>query len=115
MSDRVADSTIKGFLYQFNKTILEIANADSEEVITVEGVVEDIDVLSVTGELEAVQCKYHESKEKFIPSLIFKPLLKMAEAYDKNPTARVKYTIFIYVPNETHGEKAIERSTLGKV
>jgi hypothetical protein len=112
MSDRVADSTIKGFLYQFNKTILEIANADSEEVITVEGVVEDIDVLSATGELEAVQCKYHESKEKFIPSLIFKPLLQMAEAYDKNPKARVKYTIFIYVPNEPHGEKAIESSTL---
>ncbi len=112
MSDRVADSTIKGFLYQFNKTILEIANADDEDVITVEGVVEDVDVLSASGELEAIQCKYHESKEKFTPSLIFKPLLQMAEAYDKNPTAKIKYTIFIYVLNETHGERSIELSTL---
>jgi hypothetical protein len=112
MSDRIADSTIKGFLYQFNKTILEIANADDEDVITVEGVVEDVDVLSASGELEAIQCKYHESKEKFIPSLIFKPLLQMAEAYDKNPTAKIKYTIFIYVLNETHGERNIELSTL---
>ncbi|MBC5831558.1 hypothetical protein [Vibrio metschnikovii] len=112
MSDRVADSTIKGFLYQFNKTILEIANADDEDVITVEGVVEDVDVLSASGELEAIQCKYHESKEKFTPSLIFKPLLQMAEAYDKNPTAKIKYTIFIYVLNETHGERSIDLSTL---
>ncbi|WP_431067029.1 hypothetical protein [Methylotuvimicrobium sp.] len=112
MSDRIADSTIKGFLYQFNKTILEIANADDEDVITVEGVVEDVDVLSASGELEAIQCKYHESKEKFIPSLIFKPLLQMAEAYDKNPTASIKYTIFIYVQNEGHGEKNIEPSIL---
>ncbi|BCV33645.1 hypothetical protein [Shewanella algae] len=112
MSDRVADSTIKGFLYQFNKTILEIANADDEDVITVEGVVEDVDVLSASGELEAIQCKYHESREKFTPSLIFKPLLQMAEAYDKNPTAKIKYTIFIYVLNETHGERSIELSTL---
>ncbi len=112
MSDRIADSTIKGFLYQFNKTILEVANADDEDVITVEGVVEDVDVLSASGELEAIQCKYHESKEKFTPSLIFKPLLQMAEAYDKNPTAKIKYTIFIFVPNEAHGEKDIERSIL---
>lgn len=112
MSDRVADSTIKGFLYQFNKTILEIVNAEDEDVITVEGVVEDVDVLSASGELEAIQCKYHESKEKFTPSLIFKPLLQMAEAYDKDPTAKIKYTIFIYVLNETHGERSIELSTL---
>ncbi|PCK30478.1 hypothetical protein [Pseudoalteromonas piscicida] len=112
MSDRIADSTIKGFLYQFNKTILEIANADDEDVITVEGVVEDVDVLSASGELEAIQCKYHESKDKFTPSLIFKPLLQMAESYDKNPTAKIKYTIFIFIPNEVHGEKEIERTTL---
>ncbi|ARU57809.1 hypothetical protein OLMES_3788 [Oleiphilus messinensis] len=112
MSERVADSTIKGFLYQFNKTILEIVNADDEDVITVEGVVEDVDVLSASGELEAIQCKYHETKEKFIPSLIFKPLLQMAEAYDRNPSARIKYTIFIYVPNEDHCQKDIDPSIL---
>lgn len=112
MSDRVADSTIKGFLYQFNKTILEIATADDDDVITVEGVVEDVDILSACGSQEAIQCKYHESKEKFLPSLIFKPLLQMAEAFDKNPTAKIKYTIFIFVPNEPYGEKEVEATTL---
>ncbi|WP_444888839.1 hypothetical protein [Microbulbifer sp. JMSA008] len=112
MSDRVADSTIKGFLYQFNKTILEIVKADDEDVITVEGMVEDVDILSAGGELKAIQCKYHESKEKFMPSLIFKPLLQMAEAFDKNPAAKIKYTIFIYVPNEDYGERDIDLSVL---
>jgi len=42
--NRQADSTIKGFLYQFNKSIVEVLkNANAE--ITVEGVIEDIDVL----------------------------------------------------------------------
>lgn len=112
MSDRIADSTIKGFLYQFNKTILEIVNAGDDDIITVEGVVEDVDILSASGELKAIQCKYHESKDKFTPSLIFKPLLQMAETYDKNPTANIKYTIFIYVPSENDGEKDIEPSIL---
>lgn len=112
MSDRVADSTIKGFLYQFNKTILEIVNADDEDIVTVEGVVEDVDIFSASGDIEAIQCKYHESKVKFIPSLIYKPLLQMAESYDKNPSAKIKYTIFIYVKNEIDGEKEIDLSTL---
>lgn len=112
MSDRTADSTIKGFLYQFNKTILEIASADNEEVFTIEGVVEDLDVLSVNGELEAIQCKYHESNEKFTPSLIFKPLLQMAEAYDKNPTTKITYTIFIHVLNQDNGDGKVEASIL---
>ena len=112
MSGRIADSTIKGFLYQFNKTILEVASADYDDIVTVEGLVEDVDVLSASGELNAIQCKYHESKEKFIPSLIYKPLLQMAETYDKNPSAKIKYTIFIYVKSETHGERTIETSTL---
>jgi len=99
MLDRIADSTIKGFLYQFNKTILEVVTAGDDDVVTVEGVVEDVDILSTSGELKAIQCKYHESKKEFIPSLIFKPLLQMAEAYDKNPSENIRYTIFIYIQN----------------
>lgn len=112
MADRIADSAIKGFLYQFNKTILEVANSDDEDVVTVEGVIEDVDVLSKSGQLNAIQCKYHESKEKFTPSLIYKPLLQMAESYDKNPSANIKYTIFIYVKNEKHREEKISDTDL---
>ena len=60
---RVADSTIKGFMYQFNRTLNEILSS-SNEVITVEGIVEDID--KVSGEcITAIQCKYHGEVEEF--------------------------------------------------
>ncbi len=36
---RTADYTIKGFLYQFNKTLLEILNAEGGQQITVEGII----------------------------------------------------------------------------
>ena len=58
---RVADSTIKGFMYQFNRTLNEILSS-SNEVITVEGIVENIDKIS--GEhITAIQCKYHGEVE----------------------------------------------------
>ena len=38
----------------------------------------------------------------------------MAEAYDKNPIAKIKYTIFIFVPNEVHGMKKKRNSRLKK-
>jgi hypothetical protein len=34
---RSADYTIQGFLYQFNKTLLEILKAQADSIITVEG------------------------------------------------------------------------------
>ena len=61
--DRVASSTIKGFLYQFNVTLEELLNSDSEEIF-VEGRIEDIDIIDESN-LKAIQCKYHESQEKF--------------------------------------------------
>lgn len=112
MSDRTADSTIKGFLYQFNKTLLEIAQADDDETITVEGLVEDVDVYSANGSLRAIQCKYHESKEKFTASLIYKPLLQMAEAFSKNPTKAIEYSIFLHAPNESPRVNSVEKKVL---
>jgi hypothetical protein len=40
---RVADSTIKGFMYQFNLSLNEILKSN-DEVIILEGIIEDIDV-----------------------------------------------------------------------
>ena len=39
---RQADSTIKGYLYQFNKSILTILEAENDASIVLEGVIEDI-------------------------------------------------------------------------
>lgn len=41
---RAADYTIQGFLYQFNKTALVILGAQDDDAITLEGIVEDIEV-----------------------------------------------------------------------
>lgn len=53
---RQADSTIKGYLYQFNKSIYEILQSKDDEIVTLEGVIEDIDIQSPTS-LTTIQCK----------------------------------------------------------
>jgi hypothetical protein len=110
--ERTADSTIKGFLYQFNKTIISVVGATAGEIITVEGLVEDIDIEALDGTLKAVQCKYHEAASTFTESLIFKPLLQMAEAFSKSPDKAISYRIFVHVPGETQGERKINAQTL---
>ena len=41
---RQADSTIKGYLYQFNKSIDAILDSNDDVPVVLEGVIEDIDV-----------------------------------------------------------------------
>lgn len=41
---RQADSTIKGYLYQFNKSIDIILDSNDDVPVVLEGVIEDIDV-----------------------------------------------------------------------
>ena len=53
---RSADYTIQGFLYQFNQTLSELLKAADDDVITIEGIVEDIEVASFAG-TKAIQCK----------------------------------------------------------
>ena len=74
--DRTADYSIQGFLYQFNKTLLEVLKSADDAEITVEGIIEDIEIAAEAG-LTAIQCKYHETKEDFTASTLFKPLLQM--------------------------------------
>lgn len=95
---RTADFTIQGFLYQFNKTLLEILTAESDTTITVEGIIEDIE-LHKNGEIQAIQCKYHESLENFTLSAIYKPLLQMMQHYVKNSHLNVNYNLYAHIPN----------------
>jgi len=106
---RAADYTIKGFLYQFNKSILEILKSSDESTITVEGIVEDIDVVtpSVT---RAIQCKYHEASGSFAPSSIFKPLLQMIHHFHLNADANIDYILFAHF----QGVDTISPPTIGK-
>jgi len=100
---RSADYTIKGFLYQFYKTILEILTNPLDTEITVEGIIEDIDIAS-SSMTTAVQCKYHEAKDKYSPSAIYKPVLQMMNHYKDNQTKNITYVLFSHFPdrNETN-------------
>ncbi|VFN01680.1 MAG: hypothetical protein BECKG1743D_GA0114223_105383 [Candidatus Kentron sp. G] len=95
---RTADYTIQGFLYQFNKTALEILKAQDDDTITVEGVIEDIDVDS-SASLTVIQCKYHETSRKFTPSAIYKPLLQMMAHFSEYSGKNIRYVLFAHFPD----------------
>lgn len=105
---RTADYTIKGFLYQFNKTLFEILKSPDGSTITAEGIVEDVEVVTASA-TSAIQCKYHEASEAFTPSQIYKPLLQMMYHFHGNPGGNVDYILFAHYPTMASG-----RSTLGK-
>jgi len=110
-STRTADYAIQGFLYQFNKTLLEILTASGNATITVEGPIEDIEVLA-NGQINAIQCKYHEGKAQFILSAIYKPLLQMMEHFQNNPGLLLRYRLYAYFPNEAPGDRPVTRQDL---
>ncbi len=95
---RSADYTIQGFLYQFNKTLLEILNSPDDSVITAEGIIEDIEIAGpeIT---KAIQCKYHETQLAFAFSSLYKPLLQMMEHHVSNSNGKVSYHLFAHFPN----------------
>ncbi|WP_081280673.1 hypothetical protein [Xanthomonas arboricola] len=95
---RSADYTIQGFLYQFNLTLSEILKAEEDDVVTVEGIVEDIEVENFSG-TKAIQCKYHEAKETYALSVLYHPLLEMMRHFKSNPGAKISYHLFAHFPN----------------
>lgn len=69
MANRQAIDTIRGYLFQFDNTILQILNIEDENsVFTIEGV-EDIDITDPQEETIAIQCKYYQESD-FQPSII---------------------------------------------
>ncbi|MEC0664824.1 hypothetical protein P8864_02450 [Priestia flexa] len=72
---RAADHTIKGFLYQFNKTLNAILISNEKDNVQIEGIIEDIDIRSSIF-TSAIQCKYHESNSQFNLSDITSVALK---------------------------------------
>jgi len=111
---RTADYTIQGFLYEFNKTITEILNKTDDLPVTVNGIFEDIDISTPTG-IKAIQCKYHESKDRFTLSDIYKPILLMLDNFFDNPTLNIEYILFAYFPNETIGLKTLNKADIENV
>ena len=103
---RVADSTIKGFIYQYNKTILEILNS-TNETIHIEGIVEDVDVYDVNNSIRAIQCKYHEYAKSFNLSLIYKPIILMIKTFIERPNDELTFVLFIHIPSEEQRDREL--------
>lgn len=109
--NREADYTIKGFIYQFNKTLEQVLSEPKGTEITVEGIIEDIDVVSA-GITKAIQCKYHETKDKYKSSDISKPILQMLVHYAKNKDENIQYILYAHFSDETEGERIISKSDI---
>lgn len=107
--NREADYTIKGFLYQFNVTLKQLLLSPDGSSITVEGIVEDIDIKTPI-DTKAIQCKYHETKDNFSLSEIIKPVLQMLVHYSQNKNANIQYLLYAHFPNETLGEKNLTKT-----
>lgn len=95
---RSADYTIQGFLYQFNKTLLELLKSPDDSVVTVEGIIEDIEI-ATQDVTKAIQCKYHETQESFVISSLYKPLLQMMQHHLCNSNGKVSYHLYAHFPN----------------
>lgn len=93
---RQADSTIKGYVYQFNKSICELLSANDDDIVTLEGVIEDIDIHSST-EITTIQCKYHEDS-KYQISSVATPILEMLCHYCESSYLgkSVSYILYAY-------------------
>lgn len=108
---RTADYVIQGFHYQLHKTLLEIVIAEPETIITVEGMIEDIEI-EAHGHVRAVQCKYHETKIVYTPSSIYKPLLQMMSHFQRHPGASIKYVLFVHFSGIASGAITVDSATL---
>jgi len=97
---RSADYTIQGFLYQFNKTLLEILDSPNGSVVTAEGIIEDIEIAG-SDVTKAIQCKYHETQDSYAVSTLYKPLLQMMDHYVSNSNGKISYQLFAYFPTIT--------------
>lgn len=92
---RQADNTIKGYLYQFNKSLLEILRADDDSKITVEGAIEDIDIEYANNHAKTIQCKYHED-EKYLISSVAVPITEMVCHFCESTALSVDVDYILY-------------------
>ncbi|GBQ43051.1 DUF4297 family anti-phage-associated protein [Komagataeibacter europaeus] len=85
MADRSAVSTIAGYFYQFDRSILSILGlTGTNDSVAIE-CIEDIDVHTAT-EMTAVQCKYYE-KSEYNHSVIKPAIMFMLAHYKAGLTA----------------------------
>lgn len=110
---READSTIKGFMYQFNLSLNEILKSNGESIM-LEGIIEDIDKIS-SSEVTAIQCKYHEAVDAFNWSKVYKPILQMLKTYTETGASNIKFVLHAFFPEEEQGERTLSIEVIEKM
>lgn len=113
MSKRSAEDTIAGYYYQFDKTILEILEAEGDTLISIEGI-EDIDIENLESKTTAIQCKYH-AKTKYVPSVIKEPIQKLLYEYKKSKEAGKNIDFILYVHFKEGHKELNEKLAGGKL
>ena len=103
MKDRTAISTIKGYFYQFDYTILKLLELrlDTDNIL-VEGI-EDVDIKTATEET-AIQCKYYEHTE-YNHSVIAKPIRLMLDHFKEVKSGvkqKISYCLYGYFKSGQH-------------
>lgn len=103
MKNRSANSTIKGYFYQFDFSILKILNLRTDDHVTLEGI-EDVDLENVNDSV-FYQCKYYEETEynhSKIKGAIKNFLYDYSQRLNQGEN-KVKYTLY------GHYSKGIEK------
>jgi len=85
-----------------------------DDVITVEGVVEDIEVRRGTM-VYAVQCKYHEAQSQFSLSIVYKPILMMMKHFCECRGRYFRYVLYGYFPGLPIGTYRLEKGDFEKI
>ena len=108
MNNRNANTSIKGYFYQFDYSIKLILECNKKsDSITIEGI-EDIDLESSIDE-RAIQCKYY-SKQIYYHSVIAKSIRNMLSHFISQKKRNVKPIKYILYGNFKDGTNKLESS-----
>lgn len=96
---------IKGFLYQFDKTLIEVLE-HPEDQFTVENI-QDIDCQAFV-----IQVKHHAAQD-YAPSKIRRPIIQIIELFQSNPAK--KYCLYCHFKDKPPQEHKLELEELDKI
>ena len=91
MSNRSANATILGYLYQFDFSISKILDTPENDEIELEGL-EDIDITQ-DNEKNLYQCKYY-SETEYNHSVIKDAIIAMFTHFQKNKDKKYRYYLY---------------------
>ena len=115
VNNREATATVRGYIYQFDATIISILELNNRGEITVEGV-EDFDIENDSFH-EYFQCKYYAAT-KLTPSTIrdaILPMLKVFLDLDESSRNTRCYHLYGYFKESSPDNKTLTVSELKKV